>query len=668
MLADRIRVSERRPIESEPLEERPAIASRTPGGLRSRALAFAIAAALVVVYALRGGSYDNVVFEEHGLVIWWVLAIGFALGVLPRTRPARPVLAVLAALLAYSLWTALSLTWSESSELTSGELSRALGYLGIVALATSVLDRNNWRDAALGLGFGALLVCVLAVGTRLAPSIFGADQVGATLRTDRLSYPLGYWNAVAAWGAMSATIGLAWSAHDHLRIRRAISLALVPAAGLTTYLTYSRAGILGIAVGLIAVIAVSRNRFTAAAHALVAGAGTGIAILAVRGEPQIAHATGTAGAFTVFGALLLAAVMCAAVALLTSVGGIDRLKLPRRAARPLAVAALVFIVIPAVVVGAHEANRAWHSFTRPPSPLPANSNPTARLASLANSRYPLWKSALHAWEAHPLDGTGAGTWQFWWNEHGTDGEFTTNTHSLWLENLAELGAPGLVLIATVALTALSLLLAVRRRVRRSASSGAAAALAAGFLVYLVHASVDWMWQSTAVTMLALAAVGVAGARLATRRLALPLWLRAALALAAALAGIVQLPGLLSTAELRRSQSAERAGNQAAALSWANDAVSAEPWSATAYEQRGLVLEAQGKFTLAAADERQAITHEPTSYAHWLVLARIQTERGAVADAISDYDQAKRLRPRAAVFRLGPYLSSPGRPFGILSGP
>jgi cytochrome c-type biogenesis protein CcmH/NrfG len=627
----------------------------------ARTLTFAVCAAVVVVYALRGGSYDNVVFQEHGLVIWWVLAIGFALGLLPRVRPARGTLLLLAALFAYAAWTALSLIWSESSELTTVELARALGYLGIVTLAAVTIDRTIWREAALGIGFGALLVCALAVGVRLAPSIFGTDHVDATLGSDRLSYPFGYWNAVAAWGAMSATLGLAWSAHDHLRIRRGFALGLVPVAGLMTYLSYSRAGIAGVTVGVIAVIALSRSRFTAMLHAVVAGAGTAVAILAVRGEPEIANATGTAGAATVLVALLGACAVCVVVALLTR--RVDRLRVPRRAFRPLAVAAVLLVGIPAVALGAHEASRAWHSFTRlPPS---RSANPTARFTNLDNSRYPLWKSALHAWEAHPLDGTGAGTWQFWWNEHGTDGEFTTNTHSLWLENLAELGAPGLALIITVALTALTLLFAVRRRTKRSASSGAAAALGAVFLVYLVHASVDWMWQSTAVTVLALAAVAISGARLATRRLSMRLWMRATLALVAAVAGAVQIPGLLSTAELRRSQSAERSGNGALALSWANDAVGAEPWSASAYQQRGLVEEAQGDLVPAADDLQQAIVHEPTNYAQWLVLARIQTERGLVTAAIKDYDQAKRLRPQADVFRLAPYFAAPGRPAGVL---
>ncbi len=94
-----------------------------------------------------------------------------------------------------------------------------------------------------------------------------------------------------------------------------------------------------------------------------------------------------------------------------------------------------------------------------------------------------------------------------------------------------------------------------------------------------------------------------------------------------LAGVLQLPGLISTAEIRRSQGAERSGRADLALSWARDAVSAEPWSASAYEQRGLVYESEGRFDQAANDLGQAISRESTNFSHWLLLARIETERG-----------------------------------------
>jgi len=626
-----------------------------------RLLTFVLAAGLVLTYALRGGgSYDIVVFEQHGLVLWVLLAIGIASGLLPRARPSRGQLLLLGALAAYAGWTALSLSWTSSSELTFEEVCRTLDYLGLVAFVGAVLDRSIWRAAAAGIGFGALLVCVIAVGSRLAPSVFGTDHVDAVLHSDRLSFPFGYWNAVAAWGAMCTAIGLAWSVHDAARTRRAVALALVPVAGVTTYLTYSRGGVAGTVLALLAVIALSRSRLTALVHAAFAAGGTALTIVAVRGAPQIAHATGTRGAGTVMLVLGFAAAGCAAVAVLTHTTRLSERRLPRSWVRVPAIVGGLAVLVVAVAFGPHLASRAWHSFTRAP-PAQSAADPTARLASLSGTRYPVWKSALKAFDAHPVTGLGAGTFVFWWNQHGTTSESLRDVHNIWLQNLAELGVPGLLLIVAVAATSVGLALAVRRRVRRTTSAGAAAALTAALLVYLLQATVDWMWESTAVTVLALSGVAILGARLGEGRPTLGLSVRAPLALLAALASIAQLPGLLSNTDIRHSQAASRAGNAALALAWAQDAVRAEPWSASAYEQRGLVLESTGALAQAAADLRRAIVDEPLNYTHWLVLARIETESGRIATAQRDYDRARQLAPHAEVFTLAPYFKGAPRP-------
>jgi tetratricopeptide (TPR) repeat protein len=134
--------------------------------------------------------------------------------------------------------------------------------------------------------------------------------------------------------------------------------------------------------------------------------------------------------------------------------------------------------------------------------------------------------------------------------------------------------------------------------------------------------------------------------------------RTALAIAAAVACLLQVPGLLSTAEIRRSQAAERMGNAGLALAWANDAVGAQPWSASAYEQRSLVLEAAGQLTAAARDANSAISRERLNFSHWLILARIETERGRLHAALSDYKRAQQLRPLASVFAFAPFFKYP----------
>lgn len=638
-----------------------ATAPSRPDGQRSdralrieRVLAFGAAAGLLLAYALRGGSYDILAFEENGLLIWWILALGFALGLLPRSRPSPGSLLLLAAFAAYAAWTALSLIWTSSSELTFAELARSLDYLGLVTLLIGVADRRNWRAAVAGLGFGALLVCVVAVGTRLAPGVFGHDAVSAALHIDRLSAPFGYWNAVAAWGAMCVALGVVWSAHDTVLIRRAVALGLVPIAAATVYLTYSRAGAAGSALALIAALGLSRNRITTAAHAVVAALATAVAIAAIRHYPQIADGTGTRGAGTVAGVLVLGAAACAAAALLTARVGVDRRRVPRPVVRTATAAAVVVLVVGGVGAGPRLLNRAWSSFKAPPAAQTA-ANPTARLSNLSGSRYEVWWAAIRSFDAHPMDGSGAGTFQFWWNQHGSDDEFLRDSHNIWLQNMAELGVPGLLLIVAVAMTSLGTGVAVLRRTRRSHSAGAAAAVLAALLVYLFHASVDWMWQSTAVTVLAFGGIAALSTRLSSARARFPVPARIGLACIAVGAGVLQLPGQLSTTAIRRSQVAQRVGSTRVALTAARDAIDAEPWSASAYEQRGLVYESTGQLRQAAQDLQSAVTREPLNYEHWLILSRIETEAGRLAIAVHDYERARQLRPRASVFAFAPYF-------------
>jgi hypothetical protein len=495
------------------------------------------------------------------------------------------------------------------------------------------------------------VVCVVAVGSRLAPGLFGSDPVAVALRFDRLSRPFGYWNSVGAWGAMSIALGLTWSAHDPVRVRRAAAAVLVVIAATATYLSYSRAAVGGAGLALLVSLLVSRNRIALVLHALVTAAAATAVILVIRGAPAIAHATGTAGSGRVWLALLGTSVVAAATVTATRAARVDRARLPPRIVHPVVIAALALALAAGGVFGPHAANRLWRSFKHTAVPAQNQTNPTARLTSLSGTRYPLWKEALEVFSAHPFRGTGAGTTQFWWNERATDDEYVHDAHNIWLQNLAELGLPGGVLIAGVVLAALGLMLAARRRARRRGSAGAAAALLAVLPVYLLHASVDWMWQSMAVTVLALVAAGVAAGRLEHGRARRAWPLRVGFSVLAAGAAILQLPGLVSTRDVRASQAAERAQQPGRALALASAAVAAEPWSASAFEQRGLVLEADGRYTAAAADLRRAIQHEPQNYAHWVILARIQAEQGQLAVAQQTLARAHQLRPRALVFRI-----------------
>src|SRR5262245_3282922 len=82
----------------------------------------AFAFGIVVYLGLEGGGYDPLVHDRVGIAVWWILLVGVALGALPSRRPSRLAWIALALLAAFVLWTALSLSWTESAERTAADL------------------------------------------------------------------------------------------------------------------------------------------------------------------------------------------------------------------------------------------------------------------------------------------------------------------------------------------------------------------------------------------------------------------------------------------------------------------------------------------------------------------------------------------------------------------
>src|SRR5215211_5373594 len=449
----------------KPTEPDPA---RTP-----RIVAFALTAAIATYYALRGGSYDIVVRQEEGIAIWLVLGLGAALGLLPRARLPRLALIPLGAVALLALWTALSLGWTDSDERTLAEVARVVHLGGLALLALCLLDRRTWRAAAAGLALAAVIVCGAAVASRLAPDAFPTDDIKrGGFRSDRLNYPFWYWNAVAAWGAMAIAIALAWSAHARSLVVRMAFAAAIPLCALAVYLSYSRAGAAGAAFAIVAAVALGRNRWLTAVHALVGAGGAALVILVVRDHQAIAKATGSAGAGAVLFALLGGAAICALAALFTWVARGDvRWRLPHPLGQIGLAAAVVVLVFAAVTVGSDPISRGWDQFQAKEQPKPSKTqsrDPAARLTSLRGNRSNEWRSALRAFDSAPVKGIGAGTFEYWWNRDDGE-EFVRDAHSLYLESLGELGIPGLLLVLVFLLGLLALGLRARFTLREARS-------------------------------------------------------------------------------------------------------------------------------------------------------------------------------------------------------
>ena len=112
---------------------------------------------------------------------------------------------------------------------------------------------------------------------------------------------------------------------------------------------------------------------------------------------------------------------------------------------------------------------------------------------------------------------------------------------------------------------------------------------------------------------------------------------------------LQTPILIAAAEVSMSQAAVRDRRIEAAVSAASVAVHAAPWSADGYLQRALVLEREDFLDAAAKDARTAVEKERLNAETWLILARIEVERGRISDAIAAATRARALNPRNPTF-------------------
>ena len=626
---------------------------RTPVRLVTRRVSAFIAAGGICAYmAFEGASYDVVARQQVALIVWSLVALGFAFGVMPRGRPSPWALAPLLAGLGLAVWMAIGLTWTGSSERTTAEIARVLIFLGLMSLAIASLNKHTFRAAAAGLSVAAGVVTVCSVASRLDPSLFpnALELASRFPRLDRLDFPLDYWNAVGTWGAMTAALGTVWSAHAKSGLVRGIALSIVPVAGAAIYLSYSRGGVLATAVALVSVVVLSRNRWTVFIHALAAGAGAALAILVIRSNPEIANATGGAGGSAVALSLIGAAVLCFGAVFTTWIVRADDARLPQSIPTWAVRTGVGFLVLVSVIVSHGPVTSAWNEF-RTEDSATRTADPAARLTSTGGNRDDVWSSALDAYRSEPLVGIGAGTFEFWWEQHGDDSEYVRDAHSLYLEILAETGIVGLGLLLTFLIGALVVALRARRDLESSSDFGAHASMISVFLVFLVSAGVDWMWEETAVAASALGGLAIAMSsgssrlRREQRRGQLGRFgVRPIIVGAAVAAAIFQVPGLVATERTRASEDALATGDVAGARSLAQDAIDAEPWSATAHSQLAIAARAGGDLRVAGDEAAKAAEREPTNWRWPLLRAVIQAQAGHRKAAVATFKEGRSLAP------------------------
>jgi cytochrome c-type biogenesis protein CcmH/NrfG len=657
--------------ESSAIRE-PAPATREPAatpridwsGLWPWALGFVVVAYL----GLEGGGFDPLVSDQVGIAAWWVLLLAVAVTALPRLRLSRGAWLAIGLLAGFTAWTALSLSWTESVEKTAADLARVATCLGVFVLALYSGGGKNGSRMVAAVAAAIALVGAIGLLSRLHPAWFpSADQTAQFLTSgeERLSYPVNYWNGLAALIGVGLPLLLYWATSARTAWARGLAAAAMPALMLASYFTLSRGGIAGAALALVVYLVFAADRLPKAIALALTLLGGGLLVLLAHGRDALVHGNASATAhsqgnemifLTLLVCLAVGAVQAGWTAALAGSGRpLWRGVSPRQAWTATGVAVLVAIVALLAVGAPGRASNAWSDFKAPSSEAETG---TGRLSSFAGeSRYQFWSSAVREAKHEPLSGTGSGTFQVWWTRDGDTDEPVIDTHNLYLQTAGELGIVGLALL--LAFVGVNLIGGAAAALRAAAErrSLLAAALA-GTTVLWSTSLFDWTWKLPAIAVATLLLVAVLFGSApadeadedqdAGRRLSPPLRIGTVVLSLLALAAIA-IP-LTSTTFLRRSQDEARAGNLSAALDDARTSQNALPGAAGPWLQEGLLLESTGNFGGAAAATRKATDKEPNEWRNWLVLSRLEAERGSSAGAIAAYRRARSLNPRNPVFR------------------
>ena len=650
-------------------------AQRTPLVARLRLPNQANAASWLIGFAapsylaLRGGGYDTVLRDQVGIALWWIILLGALIGVLPARRPTHAQLLLVGAFVLFAAWTGFGALWSQNSEHTITELTRLSTYVAILTLGVLAV-RSNARSALLS-GIAAAIVTVagLALLSRLHPAWFPANETGEFLAgaRSRLNYPLNYWNALAAFTAMGVPLILHFASSARRLAVRALAAAALPVLVATVYLTFSRGGWIELAAGVLVYTAFTSKRLWRIATLAVAASASALFIAAIHQRPAVdkgllnttaAHHAGNE-------LVVIGIILCVAVGLLQFALAL----VERHANRPQALADVlrprawqpIVIVLVAIIAffalgGPHEVSHLWNEFKNPHLKVATSQQDSAARLNAASGegRYQFWTAALHAFSSHPLGGIGAGTFQFWWAAHGSIYAYIINAHSLYMETLAETGLPGILLLAMLLLGGLAAMVS-RWRGAPSRERALLAAILGGCAAFLVSAAFDWVWQIPALPAVLLLLIAAGTGNILKRpgkakSFSPTTRMRVGWTALALLGALVIIVPMVSAVSVRESQAQASAQRLTPALQDARTASSWQPYAATPLLQQALVLERAGNFNAAAVKARKAAAAASTDWSTWLVLSRIEAERGNARGAVTAYRHARSLDPRDPIFK------------------
>jgi hypothetical protein len=557
------------------------------------------AGGIVLVVAFDQGGYFATSWGPYAMGVWAVcgLALAFATPTL-----SRPLAVFLSLAIAFVVWKAVSVTWTRSVPRTVAELQRDL--LVVASLMTcALLHRTRGvHRLVIGLCVSLGIVAVYSLWDRLL--VDGGHATAGP--SQRLTGPLGYWNALALVSVLAMLLALGVAASSSRWQLTHAAAGAIPMLAATLYLTFGRAAWIALGVGFVVGMCVARERLRLAVTAVSLAPWVAIAVWAISREGT----SPTAWSHGQISVLILATAGVATFA--PSVSGrlhprLGAVRVPRllRAVMLLGGGATAVIAL-AISHPVSLFEDAHDSFT---SSVP--SDLSVRLVSLSGSgRADYWRIAWDDWKEHPWGGSGAGTYELAWNEQRPNSFGARDAHNLYLETLEEVGPFGLaILLGALALP----LLALRRKRVSSICAGAAAA----YVAFLLHAASDWDWEMPAVTIAAL----LCGCALLLERGSRPPVRLSTQARSAAVAAVVVVFAFAFDAMVGNGATAASArsaarGDYVEAAAQARKAIRWSPWASEPWRLLAAAQLADRRVTEARASLRTSIAHDPNDWLGW----------------------------------------------------
>ena len=512
-------------------------------------------AALVAVWlwlVFSYGGYIAVHWLPAGLVLGLFGIVAALLGAYPR-RPGQLSLTLVALFGAYAVWVAVSALWAESATRVWLESARTFVYLLVVVLAliyfTDAPARRMFRYLVVAASLAVLIVCVA--------KLWSTGDVASLFQEKRLSYPASAPNHVGAL-VLVCFWPLMWlaSASTERAPLRGLALGVATGSLGLAVMTQSRGAIWSLGVSLVLMFIISPARLRLLFYLVVPG------LLMVYEFPTLnrywvegpAAVGGGVGART----LLVATVTAAFIGMILAL--LERwVKVSLRMKAIFGTVIMVAVLGGAVYWGATTtseaggpvkwASQTWQQFTGENTRDPAAEGASRFALVSSTGRVQIWKVAIEVFKDAPVLGVGADNFVFRYDRLRLSESFKPQqAHSLELQVLGETGIVGGMLFFGAILLALGAWLWPRctagwREARATwlgrakpgsgqaggppvktgastrwcnprwgddpAAYGWEMALLAGAAYWLVHASVDWIWQMAGVTIPALLFVAAA---------------------------------------------------------------------------------------------------------------------------------------------------------------